>query len=334
MKNNKAKMTRRRRWLSVLLAFAVLAVSCLAVPAETYAASGEVNRRIAAVRKDFPTKSKFTPMIYIIREFLYDGMLTVDNKGFGGCDGLVNYVTIKTFHTPFYYGSPDFTQVGKKVKASNKKQLKKLFKKAKKGDVIYLSDKGGREFHVAIFLKKSKKGVKVYEGNAGGSRHQVFYNRLWSWKRLKKDHKGKEYVSIYRANNYAQVNAGQAAVNYGAGSTFTANGITYQVVTPGLRAGVVKVVSGGDRAGSIPAAIGLNFDHTERLSARWAQTYAANGGGRTSAGYFDDEYGYGGESDIEYANEVVQDEISRARVVEYSSNVGGYYDEQYFTVAR
>ena len=272
---------------------------------EVDAASGTVSKRFAEVRKDFPNNSKITKSIRIwtvVND--EDGWDSFGGAENGGCNALVTYVTMKIFHEPYVPGAASYKKIGKTTSASNKAALKKLFKKAKKGDVIRLHN-GTTDFHYAIFMGLNSKGVKVYEGNYG-SRHLVKYNHQWTWSNLRSWRRnGLKYkVSIYRAKNYNKVNSGKAARNLKKGDKFKYKGITYKVTKAGIRNAAVKVVSRDSDAGSTPKAIGINYETSKRL-IRF------------------------GESDWDTA---AIDMGKKIRIRSYKKDKGRYYDEQYFIV--
>ena len=272
---------------------------------EADAASGTVSKRFAEVSKDFPNNSKITKSIQIWTVVNDDdGWDSFEGVKNGGCNALVTYVTMKIFHEPYVPGAVSYKKLGKTTNASDTAALKKLFKRAKKGDVIRLHN-GTTDFHYAVFMGLNSKGVKVYEGNYG-SRHLVKYNHQWTWSKMRSwKRNGLKYkVSIYRARNYSEVNSGEAARNLKKGDEFKYKGITYKVTKAGIRQATVKVVSKEDTAGATPKAIGINYETSRRLISF-------------------------GESDWDTA---AIDKGKQIRIRSYKKDKGRYYDEQYFIV--
>ena len=271
---------------------------------ESSAASGTVGKRINEVRKDFPNNSRIKQSIKISTVVNDGGWETVETVKNGGCNALVAYVTMKVFHEPYIPGAVSYKKVGKTTKGSNTAALKKLFRKAKKGDVIRFHT-STEDLHLAIFMGMTSKGVKVYEGNYG-SKHQVKYNHLWTWSDLASSRMtgAKCKVTVYRYRNYSKVNSGKAACNLKKGAVFKHKGITYKVTKGGIRNATVKVVSKDANAEATPKAIGINYETSSRLIKL-------------------------GRSDWDTE---ATDIGERLKIRSYKKNKGRYYDEQYFVV--
>lgn len=272
---------------------------------EAEASGGVVNDRFSQVAKDFKNYSRINKLITV-------NTIVNDNGGWdrfgevenGGCNALVVYVTMKIFHDPYVPDSSSYKKIGSTVSGSNSAALKKLFKKAKKGDVIRLHN-GTNDFHFAIFMGVNSGGVRVYEGNYGG-KNVVRYNHQWTWNQLRTWRRnGMKYkVSVYRARNYNPVNSGKAAKNLKKGATFKYKGITYKVTKAGIRNAKVKVIKKDDGAGATPKAIGINYDSAKKL-IRF------------------------GEEEWDY---FASDAGEKLKIRAYKKDKGRYYDEQYFTV--
>ena len=296
-----------RKYASLLLIVAlVITFTLWPASIDVSAASGTVSKRFDEVRKDFPNNSKIKQNIDIWTVVNDGGWDSFGGARNGGCNALVTYVTMKIFHEPYVPGAASYKQVGKTTKGKSKAAVKKLFRKAKKGDVIRFHN-GTTDYHYAIYMGRNSKGIKVYEGNFG-PKHQVKYNHLWTWSDLgnMKGKKSKVKISIYRARNYSKVNSGKAARNLKKGETFKYKGITYKVTKAGIRKATVKVVSRDENAGATPKAIGINYETAKRLI-----TYGNNDW-----------------------DEVAIDMGNKIRIRSYTKDKGRYYDEQYFRVTQ
>lgn len=188
-----------------------------------------VEKRLAAVRNDYPAGSRINSYISVNE---YNG---------GGCNALVMYATLKIFHNAYVPGENTFRKIGKTASTKSNKAMRSLFKKAKPGDVIRWR-KGYTDSHFAIFLAGNTKGVYIYEANFG-SRNKVWYKHFWAWKNMRKWPKGgANKVNVYRSKNYNQVNRGKAATNYKKGDEFVVEGLRYRVTKAGAITGTVKFV--------------------------------------------------------------------------------------------
>lgn len=286
--------------LMLCVSLAVSASASAVLVSESYAAGGTVSQRLAEVRKDFPNNSRINKKIEIWTVCDDEGgWPALQGSVNGGCNALVTYVTMKVFHEPYVPGAASYKKIGKTVNGKNRSSLAKLFKKAKKGDVIRIHN-GTTDYHFAIFLSRTSKGVRVYEGNVGG-KNRVKYNNLWTW-----GNTGywKKNVSLYRCRNYKKTDSGKAALNLKKGAEFTYKGITYKVTKAGIRQASVRVISKDENAGKTPKAIGINYETANRLIT------------------------YGTEDWDSYAAELGEE----IRIRSYNKDKGRYYDEQYFIV--
>ena len=296
----KAEKINRFMRLSLAL-FLVLTILLCPLTMQKAEAAGQVKSRLAQGKKDFPGGSRINEMITVPSIVNQNGFPTCMDFTNGGCNALVTYATLKIFHNPYVPGSDSFKKIGT-AKTGSSSAMKKLFKKAKKGDVIRWH-KGSGHRHFAIYLSHNGKGVKVYEANFG-PRNKVWYNHTWPYKSMKSWSRGATQVSLYRSKNYNEVNKGKAAWNLSKGTTFTYDGITYRVIKAGIRGAMVTVVSKTATAGTVPKAIGINYDTSDRLLSF-------------------------GNSFMDY---MALDRGASCRIKTYSKDVGRYEDEQYFIV--
>ena len=296
---NRGRINRLAR-LGLAISLALALMLCPLTAQQTQAA-GQVNKRLAQVRKDFPQGSRINKMITVPSIVNMNGFPTYMDFSNGGCNALVTYATLKIFHNPYVPGSNSFKKIGT-AKTGSTSAMKKLFKKARKGDVIRWH-KGSSHHHFAIYLSHNGSGVKVYEANFG-PKNKVWYNHTWPYKSMNSWAHGASQVSVYRSKNYNKVNKGKEAKNLSKGKTFTYDGITYKVTKAGIRGATVKVVSKTADAGKVPKAIGINYDTSDRL-IRFGNSY----------------WDY-------YAQDVGES----CRIKTYSRKTGGYEDEQYFVV--
>lgn len=241
----------------LLILFSCIFLLCfLTMPQEIHAAN-YVTKRIREVKKEYPQGSKMNK--WVLASTLVDKGRDVHYSSAynGGCNALVAYVTMKVFHNPYIPYSVAYKTIGT-AKTSSLSSMKKLFKKAKPGDVVRMYNSKG-ECHFGIFLSKTGSGIKLYEANFG-AKNKVWYNHLWKWRDIRRWSRGATRVSVLRSWNYKQVASGKVAKNYKKGSIFTVNGITYKVTKNALRGGQVKVIAKDSNAGKVPKAIGVNKD--------------------------------------------------------------------------
>lgn len=215
-------MKKKARWLIVLvLAF------CF-IPARANAET-VVEKRLSAVVSEYPDGSVMNDSVCV------NGM-----EG-GGCNALVMYATLKMFHNAYDPGQDTFSQIGKTTSVTDVSSMKKLFQKAKVGDVIRWR-KEYTDSHFAIYLSHNDKGIYVYECNFG-KKNKVWYKHFWAWKYMKTwPSGGANKVNLYRSNNYDEVNKKKAALNYRKGDVFEIQGSQYRVIKNGAIEGVVKFV--------------------------------------------------------------------------------------------
>ena len=189
----------------------------------------EVAKRVAIVQKEYPNNSKF------------NGWVSVCGESGGGCNGLVMYTTLKVFHNAYTPGCNTYKHIGKSTSTKNTKALKKLFKKAKVGDVVRFRN-GYTDAHFAIILSVSNQGAYLYEANFG-SKNKVKNKHLWSWSVMKSwPAGGATRVDIYRSKNYDKVNKKKAAKNYCKGQTIVVEGLKYMVTKNSGFGGEVKLI--------------------------------------------------------------------------------------------
>lgn len=189
-----------------------------------------VERRLADVKKYYPNGSKINEEVF-------------DEEGYigGGCNALVMFATLRMFHEAYTPSSDNFKQVGKTTSTKSNKNMKKLFRKAKVGDVIRWRN-GYTDAHFAIFQSMNSQGVYLYEANFY-SENLVWYEHFWKWKKMSiRPTGGATKVNVYRFRKYKQVNQKQYAKNFNKGDTFTVSGIQYQVTKTGATQGKVKVI--------------------------------------------------------------------------------------------
>lgn len=158
-----------------------------------------VANRIKAVSGTYPNGSYYNS---------YE-TVTVEKNGYQQsiigheCAGFVMYVTRQVFQDTYYTGSPSYRQIYRTVSTKNTSEMKRLFSRAKIGDVIRWTGNGGR--HQAIFLKKSNLGIQVYEANFGNDYNRVWYHHLWSWNNRTLWTSTASNVSVFRHKDYAKI---------------------------------------------------------------------------------------------------------------------------------
>ena len=191
-------------------------------------AASVVAKRIALVKKEYPNKSKLNTYIDING---YSG---------GGCNAMVMYTTLRVFHNCYVPGCNTFKKVGK-TSTSNTAAMKKLFKKAKIGDVVRFS-KNGKDAHFTIYLSSNSSGANFYEANVGG-KNVVRYNNHWPWYAMKKwPTGGATTVEVFRAKNYSKVNKKKSAKLYKKGAQIEVEGAVYKVTKVYGFGGNVKLI--------------------------------------------------------------------------------------------
>lgn len=239
-----------------------LLVSCLLLLAfagqpQKVNAANVVTKRISEIKKIYPQGSRINKWVFATTLVNRNGVIEYSTAYNGGCNALVAYVTLKTFHNPYVPDSASYKTIGM-VKTSSPTAMKKLFRKAKPGDVVRMFNNSG-ECHFGIFLSGTASGIKIYEANFG-SPNKVWYNHLWKWGNIRSWAHGATKISVCRSYNYNQVASGKTAKKYKKGSIFTIRGITYKVTKNSIKGGQVKVVAKDADAGKTPKAIGVNKD--------------------------------------------------------------------------
>lgn len=238
-------MKMLKKSLGILLALALLVGM---VPMTSTAAKKTVvESRIEEVREVYPQDSRFNEWVRVTQNWEY-----------GGCLGIVSYLTQKVYHDSYYDGSSFYKAVGSASTASTSK-MKKLFKKAKPGDIIKWSMKG-EGTHYAIFLSDSSSGIYIYEANFG-KENQVWYDHYWKWNVMKDwPVGGADKVAVYRASNYDAVNAKKDAKKTAVGTVLTVNefeNLQVKVVDNSIANGAVIILDGYLDGISLPKGIGI-----------------------------------------------------------------------------
>ena len=234
----------------IILIVGVLCLIPLPVNAKTI-----VEKRLAEVVKEYPDKSVMNNLVW------------VNGTEGGGCNALVMYTTLKVFHNAYVPGVNTFSQIGKTTSTRNVSNMKKLFKKAKIGDVIRWRN-GYTDSHFAIYLSSNKSGVYLYECNFG-KKNKVWYKHFWAWNNMKTwPSNGANKVNVYRSKNYNQVNKKKAALNYKKGDVFEVDGNQYKVIKAGVISGKVRYMRCVDSEyeGKVPRYIYVNKDVTKTIN--------------------------------------------------------------------
>lgn len=263
-------MIKKLKFLFLLL-FIVFALGNIRYPQEVHAAN-VITHRISEVRKIYPHGSRLNKTVLGTTMVRKNGKTYCHSVYNGGCNSLVTFLTMKVFHNPYVPHTTSYKNIGTASTYSTS-SMKKLFKKAKVGDVVRMYN-GKGECHFAIFLSKTGNGIKLYESNFG-SKNKVWYNHLWKWGKIKSWSQGATKISVLRSFNYNQVASGKAAKKYIKGTRFTINGITYQVTKNSLNCGQVKVIQKATNAGKMPKAIGINKDTASYLRKKGSHDFFA-----------------------------------------------------------
>lgn len=243
-------MRTMKRILCVLLVTVLL---CGALPLSATAASKSVvQKRIEAIAKIYPQNSAFDEWVQVGRHDFWI-------QEYGGCSGLMAYVTKKVFGTPYCCKNcGGYTSIGSAA-TSNTAAMKKLFAKAKLGDVIEWT-KGSQVAHHAIFQSDNANGVKLYEANFSGP-NRVWYNHQWPWYGMKTwPAGGADKVTVLRADNYNAVNKGKSAKEPAKGKVYTLDTVSklkVQVVTSAIGNSYAVVKSGYKKGTKLPTYVGL-----------------------------------------------------------------------------
>lgn len=298
-------MIKNKQSVTKILLSLLLILFCFPFITQNVQASGIVSKRLAEARKMVPAKSRLNGWLRtssIIKEGRQPEFTLYDN---GGCNALVTFATMKVFHNAYVPNSFYYKKIGT-AKTTSSSGMKKLFSKAKIGDVI-VWHKGSNGHHYAIYLSKYSNGIKVYEANVDG-KNKVADRSSWAYSQMKYSSYNATKVSVYRSDNYNAVDSGKVAQNYGKGATFTHKGITYKVTKAGIRNAAVKVIKKEKGIKSIPKAIGVNYDTAERMDDYFNK--------------YHDYFAYG------------EGDACRIRTYNKNKKKNGYINEQYFAVKR
>lgn len=211
-----------------------------------------VEKRMDEIVKKYPNHSFFKESVRFVTYKL--GNTYIHHAG--GCNGFIAYVTRKIFHKAYRFGTKDYKKIGS-ASANSDTKMRKLFKKAKCGDVIVWTQKGDST-HYAIFLNNSNDGVYVYEANFG-KYNEVWFNHFWSWKVMKDwPGRGADKVSVFRSKNYSAVNNKKAAINYKVGKVITIDensNLKVLVLDNSINNGSVLLLDSVEKGVSIPYSI-------------------------------------------------------------------------------
>lgn len=215
-------MQRKRRWYQRLAVICASLFFILALVPET-AHAAVVADRIKAVAGTYPSGSYYNG--YMTVEYVKNGI----RRTYIGheCAGFVMYVTDKAFQKPYYNGSPDYRQVYKTVSTKNTKEMKSLFARAKIGDVIRWTGRGGR--HQAVFMSADRVGVQVYEANFGNDYNRVWYAHLWPWNNQRLWTETSSSVSVFRYRDYEKIDRAVKKVSLDRKSLFLKRGKRYRL---------------------------------------------------------------------------------------------------------
>lgn len=195
-------MEKKRRWCvcrTVLcVGMTLLMILSAGHPLETVQAA-VVADRVRAVARIYPGGSYYNG--YMSVDHIKDG----ERQTYIGheCAGFVMYVTDKAFQETYYNGSPSYRKVYKTVSTKNIAEMKILFSRAKIGDVIRWTGRGGR--HQAIFLENHPVGIQVYEANFGSDYNRVWYDHLWPWDDQALWSGTSSNVSVFRYKDYGKI---------------------------------------------------------------------------------------------------------------------------------
>lgn len=250
-----------KRILSLLLAMVMLLGM---IPTSVSAASKSiVQKRIESIAKVYPQGSIFNEWVTVGTHGYYI-------QQYGGCSGLMSYITEKVFDIPFCCKEcGGYKSIGS-ASTSNTSAMKKLFAKAKIGDVIEWTSKSSVSHH-AIFLSDNKNGIKIYEANFLGPRkldNEVWYNHQWNWSVMKTwPAGGANKVTVYRANNYTSVNKGKSAKEAAKGKIYTISSqdkLKIKVLNSSIGKSTAVVLSGYKKGATIPKYVAVSNNQVVR----------------------------------------------------------------------
>ena len=258
-----------KNYLMSFLFLILLGICFIAIPVDV-SAKGVVRKRIEMIRKEYPNKSKMNEWV------------GVDGFNGGGCNALEMYVTLRVFHNCYTPDCDTYKAVGKSASTSDTAAMKKLFGKAKIGDVVRFR-KGSKDAHYAIFLSSNSGGAYLYESNFGGE-NVVRYNNYWSWSVMKSwPAGGATKVDIYRSKNYDKVNKGKAAKLYKKGDIINYDVYEYQVTKVSGFGGEVKLL--GFEEGSADSIVNIPaYIYVDNISEEGLNCNYRNGSGDTKSG--------------------------------------------------
>lgn len=244
------------------IAMAALLFGALAVSDVQPAQASVVTDRLKQVKKVYPDGKKIKPVVIdFFNEYGpdYEGIYAWQELG--SCNGLVGYVTQRVFHNPFGAfpaDHPSWKRLGR-AKTSSYSAMKKLVKKAKKGDVIVVGNKSDESEgnHYMIFDGKGSGGFYVYEANWGGN-NKVYDHHFWSYSTVKVKGRGAKYLKIYHSKNYSKINKKKAAKLLKVGKKITVDDVVYKVKSNKLNKMTVKYIKKLDKSAKIAKTIGVN----------------------------------------------------------------------------
>ncbi len=215
-------MQRKRKWYRRLAVFCASIFMILALVPETVHAA-LVADRVKAVTKTYPGGSYYNG--YMTVEYVKNGI----RRTYIGheCAGFVMYVTDRAFQKAYYNGSPDYRKIYKTVSTKNTKEMKSLFARAKIGDVIRWTGRGGR--HQAIFLGADRRGVQVYEANFGDDYNRVWYAHMWPWNNKALWTDTSSSVSVFRYRDYEKIDRAVKKVSLNRKSLLLRRGKRYRL---------------------------------------------------------------------------------------------------------
>lgn len=192
------KRKGHRRRAVICAGMAIFTILSVCLPLENVQAA-LVADRVRAVTGTYPSGSYYND--YMAVSYVKNG----EYRTYIGheCAGFVMYVTDKAFQEPYYNGSPSYHKIYKTVSTKDTKEMKRLFAKAKIGDVIRWTGRGGN--HQAIFLKDFPVGIHVYEANFGNDYNRVWYGHLWPWDNQSLWRGTSSCVSVFRYKDYAKI---------------------------------------------------------------------------------------------------------------------------------
>ena len=135
---------KKWQWINRIVLVVLGMICCVCMSTLTAEAKKKtvVEKRIEQVRKEYPNKSKMNELVGV--------------RGFtgGGCNALVMYTTLRVFHNSFTPLCDTYKTIGTSASTNDIAAMKRLFAKAKVGDVVRFRD-GNTDAHYAIFLSSN-----------------------------------------------------------------------------------------------------------------------------------------------------------------------------------